>query len=210
MNSNTTSITFILWLAALFLSITVHEFMHAWTADYLGDPTPRAAGRVSLNPIAHIDPIGTILIPFVLILIGGPVFGWAKPVPINPLHFKNHRMGELLTSLSGPLANLLMLLIFAAIYRFLPVVQQGSIFASFVLYIIIINAILMLFNLIPIPPLDGSKILYAVLPDSTVLRQFEIYGPFLLIPVIIFFGPIIIGPAINFILSILGISSNLF
>lgn len=208
--TNTSVITFVLWLSALFISITVHEFMHAWTADYLGDPTPRAAGRVSLNPIAHIDPIGTILVPFVLILIGGPVFGWAKPVPINPLHFKNHRMGELLTSLAGPLANLTMLLLFATIYKFLPAAQKESVFAAFVLYIVIINAILMLFNLIPIPPLDGSKILYAVLPKSAVLRQFEMYGPFFLIPIIIFFGPVVIGPAINFILRILGISANLF
>lgn len=208
--TNTSAITFILWLSALFISITVHEFMHAWTADYLGDPTPRAAGRVSLNPVAHIDPIGTILVPLVLILIGGPVFGWAKPVPINPLNFKNHRIGELLTSVAGPLANLTMLLIFAAIYRFLPVAQKESVFASFVLFIIVINAILMLFNLIPIPPLDGSKVLYTILPDSAALRQFEIYGPFFLIPIIIFFGPVIIGPAINFILSLLGISAGLF
>lgn len=208
--TNTSAITFVLWLSALFISITVHEFMHAWTADYLGDPTPRAAGRVSLNPIAHIDPIGTILVPFVLILIGGPVFGWAKPVPINPLNFKNHRLGELLTSIAGPLANLTMLLIFAAIYRFLPTAQKGSVFASFILFIIVINAILMLFNLIPIPPLDGSKVLYAILPDSTALRQFEAYGIFLLIPLIIFFGPVVIGPAINFVLRILGISANLF
>lgn len=200
--AETALISFILGLLALFVSITVHEFMHAWTADYLGDPTPRSAGRVSLNPIAHIDLFGTIIMPLILILAGLTPFGWAKPVPINPNNFKNFRLGEALTSLAGPFANLVMILVFAFLYKALPV--KESVFAIFVLRVVLINLVLMIFNLIPIPPLDGSKVVYAFLPYS-VVEKLEIYGPFLLIPVIFILGPIIISPIATIVLNLLGI-----
>lgn len=204
MFSENSLITIFFWLLALTTSITFHEYMHAWTANYLGDPTAKAAGRVSLNPIAHIDPFGTILVPILLILVGGPVFGWAKPVPINPNNFKNYRKGEVLTSIAGPLSNLILLLTFATIYRFLP--EKESLFGLLVLNFVVINAILMVFNLIPIPPLDGSKVLYGFLPFETI-RKFEIYGPFFLIPFIFLFAPMVLGPVVNFILNILGVGS---
>lgn len=201
-------IKFVFWIGALMISITFHEFMHAWSANYLGDPTPKAAGRMTLNPIAHIDPIGTIIMPLLLILAGLPAFGYAKPVPINPLNFKNYRLGQAVVSLAGPISNLILLLIFAIVYKFLP--SKESLFAVFVINIIIVNIVLMIFNLLPIPPLDGSKVLYSILPSSVSIQKLETYGPFILIPFIFLFGGIILGPIISFILSVLGISVNLF
>lgn len=176
--------------------------MHAWAADYLGDPTPKAAGRVSLNPMAHVDIFGTILLPLLLIISGsGFVFGYAKPVPINPNNFKNYRIGQALTALAGPLANLILLLAFAGLYKLTP--GRGA-FTDFLTIMIQLNVVLMVFNLLPVPPLDGSKLLYTFLPFETV-RKLEIYGPFILLPLIILFGGAIIYPIISFILGILGI-----
>lgn len=204
MFSDNSIITIIFWLVALFASITFHEFMHAWSANYLGDPTAKLAGRVSLNPLAHVDIFGTVLVPLLLILVGGPVFGWAKPVPINPNNFKNYRKGEVLTSIAGPMANLILLLVFSLIYRLLP--NKESLFGILVLNFVVINTILMVFNLIPIPPLDGSKILYGFLPFETI-RKIEVYGPFFLIPFIFLFAPAVLGPIVNLVLSILGIGA---
>jgi Zn-dependent protease len=205
---DTQVIKFVFWIGALMISITFHEFMHAWSANYLGDPTPKAAGRISLNPLAHIDPIGTVLMPLLLILAGLPAFGYAKPVPINPLNFKNYRLGQAVVSLAGPIANLALLLLFTAVYKFLP--SKESLFAVFILNVIIVNIVLMVFNLLPIPPLDGSKVLYSILPSSVSIQKFEAYGPFILIPFIFIFGGLIISPIIAFILAILGIPVNLF
>jgi Zn-dependent protease len=195
------TIVIIFWLVALFASITVHEFMHAWSANYLGDPTAKAMGRVSLNPIAHVDLFGTIILPLFLILAQtGFVFGWAKPVQINPNNFKDYRKGQALSALAGPVANLLMILIFSLIYKFLP---TGTLFSLFLTILVQLNIVLMVFNLIPIPPLDGSKVLYAFLPFETI-RKLEQYGPFLLIFVFIFGGRLIF-PIITAISNFLGV-----
>lgn len=193
---------FLFRIVALLVSITAHEFMHGWTANYLGDPTPKAAGRLTLNPIAHIDLFGTVLLPLALLVLGLPAFGYAKPVPINPNNFKNFRFGEALTSLAGPFANLVLLLLFAVLYKVLPI--KESIFAIFVLNMILINALLMVFNLIPFPPLDGSKVLYAFLPYN-IIEKLEMYGPFILIPFLILVVPYILTPLVAIILALLGI-----
>jgi Zn-dependent protease len=193
------------WLFALYASITVHEFMHAWTANYLGDPTAKALGRVSLNPLAHIDMFGTVLLPLLLLFSTGGkfVFGYAKPVPINPNNFKNRSLGEALTSIAGPAGNLLLLLVFTAIYKFIP--GQNEIFQAMTLIFIELNVVLMVFNLIPVPPLDGSKLIYSLFPNAKWVDTYETYGPFILIPVVILFGPYIIEPIITAILAFLGI-----
>lgn len=199
---NTEVIRMVFWLVALFASITVHEFLHAWTANYLGDPTAKSMGRVSLNPIVHIDLIGTIILPIIMALTTGFVFGWAKPVQINPNNFKNYRVGQAVTAIAGPFANLVMILLFTAIYKIVP---DAGLFSIFLVILIQLNIVLMVFNLIPVPPLDGSKILYIFLPFETI-RKLEQYGPFLLIFVFLFAGRYIF-PVISFIVDLLGIPS---
>jgi Zn-dependent protease len=190
-------------IIALFMAITFHEFSHAWVANYLGDPTAKSMGRMSLNPLVHIDPFGTGVLPMILIVLGMPPFGYAKPVHINPGNFKNYKSGQALTSLAGPLANLILVLFFTLIYKITPAGKE--IFTLFVLDVVVINIVLMVFNLIPIPPLDGSKLLYYFTSHETALKM-ERYGPILLIPFIIFLAPYILTPMVSLILQVLGIS----
>lgn len=172
-------IEIIVLLAVILYAITVHEFSHAATADMLGDPTPRMAGRLSLNPLSHIDPIGFIM----LILVR---FGWAKPVPINPYNFRDPVRGEVLVSLAGPLSNFISAWVCATIVRFLPadIVMNG--YVQLVLSnFIFINLALGVFNLIPVPPLDGSHLIEPFLPYE-VRESLQQYGFFILIFILIF------------------------
>ncbi len=175
----------IISLPILLITITIHEFAHAWVADRMGDPTPRMAGRLTLNPISHIDPIGFLM----LILVR---FGWAKPVPINPYNFSDPRRGSLFVSLAGPLSNFLFAWILAILYRTLPV-AFGEIVASILSYTIWINLALAVFNLIPIPPLDGSHILEYFLPahQYEMMYRLQQYGFLILIAIILFGSPIL-------------------
>ncbi len=177
-------------VVVLVIAFTVHEFAHAWTADRFGDDTPRANGRLTLNPLAHLDPIGSLLL-----LIGG--FGWAKPVPVNPYALgRSSPLALMWVSLAGPFSNFLMAVL-AAIPLRMEWVQysgysQGALPTLFELlfYFILINLGLMLFNLLPIAPLDGSKIAVAVLPESwgQVVERVSAYGPIILMAVL-FIGP---------------------
>jgi len=187
------------WIVAILLAITVHECMHAWTANYLGDPTAKYMGRISLNPIRHLDPLGTIF----LLLVG---FGWGKPVQINERNFKNPRLGSAVTSLAGPLSNLGLILLFSVLYKLGFAINDTVQFAYTV--IIYVNVILMVFNLLPIPPLDGSKVLYYFLPKSVDLVKLETYGPFLLLGIFFLGGGILftfIRSVASFVFGILGI-----
>jgi len=190
-------INLVYFVIAILVAITVHEFLHAWTANYLGDSTPKLAGRVSLNPLVHLDPLGTLA----LLLIG---IGWGKPVPINPNNFKNPRLGSALTGLAGPLANLLLAMALAVIYRFttLPTFAGNLILAT-----IYFNIVLMIFNLVPIPPLDGSHLLALIFPqiEDPKLQQ---YGPIVLVAFLILGGFAIISPIIILIINMLGININ--
>jgi Zn-dependent protease len=145
-------------IIVLIFSAVIHEYMHGWMADRLGDPTAREAGRLTLNPLAHLEWFGSLLLPGMMLFAGMPfVFGWAKPVPYNPYRLRDHRYGGAKVALAGPAANFIVAAFFALILRFLPF--SSLVFSGLIALIVYINLILMLFNLIPLPPLDGSKIL---------------------------------------------------
>ena len=152
-------------IVALILSIVIHEMAHGYAANWLGDPTARLAGRLSGNPLVHLDPLGSVIIPGILYLSSvGLLFGWAKPVPYNPYNLRNRKWGEALVAAAGPAVNILLAAIFAGIIRFAGQLELSASFVEIASYIVYINILLALFNMIPIPPLDGSKILAAVLP----------------------------------------------
>lgn len=190
-------------IVAVIMSAVVHEYMHGFVAYKLGDNTAEAAGRLTLNPMAHLDPVGSIILPFLLIFSGSPfVLAWAKPVPYNPYNLTDPKYGDLKVALGGPLSNFILAVIFGTIARLIPLgamkatlisgffsgdfgyilaEMSGSLAASvFMMSVIIcfINLILMFFNLIPIPPLDGSKILLPFLPTDWKIRfhQVERFG----------------------------------
>ena len=171
------------WILGLAIAIILHEVSHGWVAFKLGDPTAYYAGRLTLNPIKHVDLWGTIIVPMLLIVSQvGVVFGWAKPVPVNYYNLKYGKYGPLLVSLAGPGINLMLLIVFAVAARLAPV---GTQLPALFLVVALINGFLMLFNLIPIPPLDGSKVLYVFLEDRPEVVQFlERYGFVILLGVI--------------------------
>jgi Zn-dependent protease len=182
---------------AVILAITFHEFSHGWVAHYLGDETAARAGRLTLNPIAHIDPVGTLLLPFLLAIAGLPPIGWAKPVPINPNNFNNPRLGSALTAIAGPVSNFLQASL-AAILLKLTIGMSNTLYL-FLASVVSINLLLMVFNLIPIPPLDGSKFFGYFIP---ILEdpKFEAYGPvILLLFIFLFHGVQYLLPIVNFI-----------
>ena len=184
-------LSILILLVVIGVVISVHEASHAFVANRLGDPTARLLGRMTLNPSVHIDPLGTILLPFILILLQLPVFGWAKPTPINPMNFAKPRRDSALVALAGPVSNVILATAFALLFR-----VSGQLI---LVDIIRLNLILAIFNLIPVPPLDGYKVVLGFLPKNLALRlsALESYGPlfilvFLLL-IIQFIGPIIVS-----------------
>lgn len=156
----------------LIFSVIVHEVSHGYVADLLGDPTARLSGRLTLNPLKHIDPLGSIIVPLMTYILSHFTLGWAKPVPYNPYNLKNRRQGEFLIAIAGPVSNLLLALIFGLIFRCTIVTGYitSTPYIIILSYIVYINITLAIFNLIPLPPLDGSKLLLPLLPNQ--------YGPF--------------------------------
>ncbi len=189
--------------AILFLSIMIHEISHGSMALALGDTTAKDEGRLSFNPIKHFDLWGTFLLPILLFIStqGRFVFGWAKPVPFNPFNLKNPKKDTGLIGLAGPLSNLAVAFFFGALIRFS--LFNETITSAFYL-IVYLNLMLAIFNLIPIPPLDGSKILYAILPRGAdrFIFSLERYGLLILL-FILFFGGQYIGIVINFLMKII-------
>jgi len=172
-------------LPALLICITVHEFAHAYVAVKMGDPTPEEHGRLTLNPLAHLDPIGTLM----LIIVH---FGWAKPVPINPYNFRNRKQGIILTSIAGPISNFLMAFLGAFLYRFISPTQNPGLIL-FIETFVQINIVLGLFNLLPFPPLDGSRLITVFIPPkyNHIANFLERYGFFFLIGILLLFPNVI-------------------
>ncbi len=190
----------------LIFSIVIHEVSHGWMANHLGDPTARHMGRLTLNPIPHIDLMGSIIIPlFLLISNTGFIIGWAKPVPYNPYNLRDKKNGEMLVALAGPASNLLLALIFGIIIRILLLQGIGidSSIISFFSIVVFYNILLAIFNLVPIPPLDGSKVLFHFLPYSShnIREVLERNGMLFLI-IFIFFGFRLILPIMFFLFSL--------
>lgn len=197
--------TIVARVVTLLIAFTIHELAHALTADYLGDDTPRRMGRVTLNPLAHLDPMGTLLL-----LVAG--FGWAKPVPVNPYQLRgNPRTSFAIVALAGPVSNILLVGLVAIPFRLGllgGIFAGGSFLSSFLFEFAWINVILAVFNMIPIPPLDGSKILMALLPEELAyqLRPLEQYGMFILLILMILPGNIlgsILSPAATAVFGVL-------
>jgi Zn-dependent protease len=186
-------------IISFLVAVTVHEYAHAWMADRLGDPTPRMRGRLSLNPVVHLDVVGTLL----LIFAG---FGWAKPVEVNPRYFSNWRRGMLVVAAAGPLSNITVVFLVGLLFQ-LRVIGGGSVLGGLAYTMIVINAMLAVFNLIPIPPLDGSRIVSSLLPPAQSLTYDRLapYGPLVLLVLILLPGNIIghlIRPGINWLATL--------
>ena len=181
-------------LIVLLFSVVIHELAHGSVAYSLGDPTAKYQGRLTLNPIKHLDPFGSVILPLLLLIVTGgqgPIFGWAKPVPVNPHNFRDQKWGSLKVALAGPLSNLSLALLFGLLIRFIPLSFFNLMPGTLLIFsfIVQINIILALFNLLPIPPLDVHWILFSFLPESfyNVKSFLQQYGVFILI-LLIFFG----------------------
>jgi Zn-dependent protease len=202
----------IVGFAIVLVSLTVHEAAHAWTADRLGDPTARLLGRISLNPVVHIDPIGTILLPLIAAISGLPIIGWAKPVPVNIGRLRRGRRDFMIVAAAGPISNLLQATLAAFVVRALWS-EQGisppsneSVLMSVLFQFVQINVLLALFNLIPVPPLDGGNVLAGLLPESAAhafdsIRQFG----FIILYALMLTGMLstLIVPPARFLLAVL-------
>jgi Zn-dependent protease len=204
----TDPIRFFAIVIALIFSISFHEFMHVFVAKMLGDDTGERAGRLTLNPLAHLDPFGMIAI----LLVG---FGWGKPAPFNPYNLRYRRFGPALVALGGPLSNLSLMVIFGIILKILfPILGPANYGIIFLVYLVVLNGVLLIFNLIPLPPLDGSHVLEGLLGSrfQNISDFLNVNGPrilLFLIAISILFGisifSYIINPVISFIISLLGI-----
>lgn len=198
-------VDFIFSILILIMSVVVHEVSHGYVANILGDPTARLEGRLTLNPIKHLDPMGSVIVPTVTYFLSGFIFGWAKPVPYNPYNLRNQRWGTALVASAGALSNFLIAAIFGLLIRFSPDLGIASAaFMNIASIVVFLNLILGVFNLIPIPPLDGSKVLFSVLLHrwryiQDFLEQYWLFLVFFLI----FFLWSFIFPVVSFLFQAL-------
>ena len=179
-------------ILALIISIIIHEMAHAYAANYLGDPTARLQGRLSPNPLVHIDPMMSVILPGLLILSGSSfIFGAAKPVPYNPYNFRNQKWGEVFVAAAGPASNICLAIIFAVLIRFSEVFNLSETFVYLAFQIVALNVFLAIFNLVPLPTLDGSKIFPKFLPFSLQMK-YEQFRTFMEQNIAIAFGVVLI------------------
>lgn len=201
MDFNTNFYQIVIVLVIAVFSVILHELAHGLVAYWLGDRTAKDAGRLTLNPIKHIDPYMSILVPVVLFILKAPVFGGAKPVPINSRNLKGKEWGMALVALAGPFTNFLIALISFLIGYFTGVLRTNPDSIGFFIFmeLVYLNLGFMLFNLIPIPPLDGSRVLYAIAPDPVrgVMQKMEVYGIIIVYALILIFGNVFSNLMIN-------------
>ena len=212
MNINTIIYNIAVWALPVLFAITVHEVAHGWVANKLGDSTAKMLGRLTLNPFKHIDPIGTVVVPLAMVLLQtGFVFGWAKPVPVNMSKLNSPKKDMAIVAIAGPVSNLIMAIFWVFIFKLGNSVISDANIAKGIMAMgqagILINLILFVFNLLPIPPLDGSRVLSGFLPKSLsdVMDKIEPYGLFIVIG-LLYFGVLnsILTPALNFFMNTIG------
>lgn len=191
----------IIFIVILIISVVIHELAHGYAADAMGDPTPSLAGRLTLNLIAHLDMFGSIILPLLLVLTGAPfVLGWAKPVPFNPHNLRNKKWGGALVALAGPMSNIALALIFALILKFAPL---SAFMAAFAQGIVLVNIVLALFNLIPIPPLDGHHIVFPLIPHKYQhIKDFLRKYSFIILIVFVMYGWKFFAPIVMKVVSL--------
>ncbi len=188
-------------ILVLIFSVVIHEVSHGTVAYALGDSTAKDEGRLTLNPLKHLDPFGSVVLPLITYFAGGFVFGWARPVPYNPMNLRSKKWfgfrPEALVGIAGPASNVAVALIFGLLLRFSSALALPTAFLQIAFYITFLNIVLAVFNLVPLPPLDGSKVLFALLPPrlSHIQNTLEQYGIFLLLLFIFFFSWILLPVA---------------
>ena len=195
---------FIFFVAILITSIVIHEVAHGYAADMLGDPTAKLAGRLTLNPIGHLDITGSFIVPVFMYFTTGYMFGWAKPVPYNPYNLRKGKWGPAVVAIAGPLANIFVALVFGLLIRFGSTIGLPIAFYDIFALIVFLNILLAVFNMLPIPPLDGSKVFFAILPYKYqhIQQTLEQYG-FMILLFVIFVAWRIISPIISFLFKLM-------
>jgi Zn-dependent protease len=194
-----------IWVIPVLFAVTLHEVGHGWAANKLGDSTAKDMGRLTVNPLKHIDPVGTVFVPLVTFFLAGFIFGWAKPVPVNWNKLRNTKRDIALVALAGPAANLIMIVFWLIIAKlFYASAEQGNFMANMLTLMawagIVINSLLMILNLFPLPPLDGSRVVFSLLPSNIAYRYAKIEPYGLIILVILLASGVlfqIIGPIIS-------------
>lgn len=180
--------TLSVWVLPVLLAITLHEAAHGYVANALGDPTARSQGRLSLNPLKHIDPFGTVIMPLLLFLMAGFVFGYARPVPVDFRNLRNPKRDMMLVAIAGPAANIALAIFGALLVGLIPFMPQflGEWFGRNLVNLIVINSLLAVFNLLPLPPLDGSRVVSGLLPHQLAVKynRVEPYGIFILVGIL--------------------------